>query len=236
MEIKIKFNLEDNSIPLDYRRIFISFIKKSIESYSEKAYASLFEEEENKRKPYTFSIYLPLKKIDGEKIILKDNFVIMNFSISDMYLGVKMFQGFLNFKEKDFNYKDLSLKITEVALKPERQINTNKISIKFESPMVIQKHSYDSDFFFSYLHKGYSDVLKEIIKNQIESMGLDYSLDGFEIIKKRPKKTVVRFYEKQIECSLGEFMLKGDKDLLKWLHVSGMGSKTSSGFGKFKVL
>ena len=45
------------------------------------------------------------------------------------------------------------------------------------------------------------------------------------------KKTVVFHYGNYIECSLGEFVLNGDKAIINYLLQSGIGSRKSAGFG-----
>ena len=50
------------------------------------------------------------------------------------------------------------------------------------------------------------------------------------------KKLIIKFYEKQIECSTGIFALEGDIELLNYLYKAGMGSKHSAGFGMFQIV
>ena len=51
-----------------------------------------------------------------------------------------------------------------------------------------------------------------------------------------PKKVIIKFYEKQIECSAGTFKLEGNKELLNYLYKAGIGSKHSAGFGMFQLI
>ena len=60
--------------------------------------------------------------------------------------------------------------------------------------------------------------------------------DTFEITPIAPKKVIIKFYEKQIETSVGTFNIKGDKRLLEYLYKAGIGSKRSAGFGMFQII
>jgi CRISPR-associated endoribonuclease Cas6 len=50
------------------------------------------------------------------------------------------------------------------------------------------------------------------------------------------KKIIVTHYGIKFPVTIGCFYLKGNPVLLNFLHCSGMGSRTSSGFGHFKVI
>lgn len=61
-------------------------------------------------------------------------------------------------------------------------------------------------------------------------------VDTFRIEPINAKKIVVKYYEKQIECSTGIFKISGDKKLLEYLYKAGMGSNHSAGFGMFQII
>ncbi|MCI8446780.1 MAG: CRISPR-associated endoribonuclease Cas6, partial [Bacilli bacterium] len=62
------------------------------------------------------------------------------------------------------------------------------------------------------------------------------SVDDFDIVPLKNKKTVVKLYHHSMNASLGIFQLKGNPELLDFLWKAGIGSHRSSGFGSFKIL
>ena len=67
-------------------------------------------------------------------------------------------------------------------------------------------------------------------------LGTQQNVNGIKIKPINARKTVVKFYEKNIESSIGEFLLEGSPELLQLLYDCGIGSKRSSGFGLFEVI
>ena len=119
----------------------------------------------------------------------------------------------------------------------EKQIDTEEITIKFMSPLVVRSHSKDKDYYYSYNDEQFKDVLKINIKQQLKITNISEELvDKLEINAIKPKKVIVKFYEKKIETSTGIFKISGDKELLKYLYDAGIGSKRSSGFGMFQII
>lgn len=122
---------------------------------------------------------------------------------------------------------------------PEKNITTNNIKIKFLSPLVVRDRDRKArkDYYHSFSSDQFLEKLKININEQIKKCNFNSDiLDDFNLIPILPKKTVVKFYEKQIECSLGIYMLHGKKELLEYLYKAGIGSKRSSGFGMFQII
>ena len=47
-------------------------------------------------------------------------------------------------------------------------------------------------------------------------------IDTFDIKSNNYKKVIIKFYEKKIECTLGNFNITGDKELLRYLYQAGI--------------
>ena len=119
----------------------------------------------------------------------------------------------------------------------ETQEITDKMQIKFLSPLVVRGRQNQKDYYYSYRHQEFLDILKINIKEQLSITNLSKELvDEISLEAVDTKKTVIKFYEKNIECSLGTFQIEGKKELLKYLYQAGIGSKRSSGFGMFEIL
>ena len=57
MRMKLYFTLENEKMPIDYRRSIISFIKLSLSEYSENEFKKYYNQKDNIIKPYAFSIF-----------------------------------------------------------------------------------------------------------------------------------------------------------------------------------
>ena len=120
---------------------------------------------------------------------------------------------------------------------PEKKIDTEEITIKFMSPLVVRSHLEGKDYYYSYNDKEFKDILKINIKQQLKISDIpEEMVENFDIAPINAKKVIVKFYEKKIETSTGIFKISGDKQLLKYLYDAGMGSKRSSGFGMFQII
>jgi len=93
------------------------------------------------------------------------------------------------------------------------------------------------DYYFSYSADEFEDTVRINIKEQLKITDFPETIvDTFRIEPINAKKIVVKYYEKQIECSTGIFKISGDKKLLEYLYKAGMGSNHSAGFGMFQII
>ena len=60
MRMKLYFTLENERMPIDYRRSIISFIKLSLSEYSENEFKKYYNQKDNIIKPYAFSVFFVL--------------------------------------------------------------------------------------------------------------------------------------------------------------------------------
>lgn len=238
MRYKLSFKLENDIFPIQYHRCILSFIKYSLLNYNEKYYKKLYNEKDNIIKPYTFSVYFNLPKFNFDHIILSSKQFDLYFSVEDYELSIILYNSFNNQMSKNFSINKNSITLYNISLIPEKDV-CNNITIKFMSPLVVRDRNQQErkDYYYAYDHEKFKDILKINIKEQLKITNINIKLvDTFNIDPIKPKKTVVKFYEKQIECSLGIYRLTGDSDLLEYLYKAGIGSKHSSGFGMFTIV
>lgn len=230
------FNLENENISIQYRKSIMSFIKKSLQEYDEEYFKKFYNERDNIIKPYTFAVFFKDSKFNGDNIIVDSKIMELNISTEDYNTGIVLYNSFNHQRNKKFNLNNNSMTLKNIILLPEQEIDTEEITIKFLSPLVVRSRLDNKDYYYSYQNKEFLDTLKLNIKIQLQTSSLPESvLDQFNIEPVNAKKTVVKFYEKQIESSIGTFKLTGNRDLLNYLYKCGMGSKHSAGFGMFEV-
>ena len=110
--------------------------------------------------------------------------------------------------------------------------NNGKIIIPFENNVIaVNENEY------SFENEKFEETLKMNIKEQLKITNIPVeSVETLKITPIKAKKVIIKFYEKQIECSTGSFALEGDIELLNYLYKAGMGSKHSAGFGMFQIV
>ena len=237
MRFSLMFKLEKAEIPIQYRKTIISFIKYSLMEYDEKYYRKFYNNKDNIIKNYSFSVYYKQDSIQGEEVILKDNTLNLNVTVLDYETGIILYNSFNKQRFKKYPLKNNSMELQNISMLAEKEINSDKILIKFLSPLCVRKRQNLKDYYYSYSSKKFQEVLKINIKEQIKITDIpEEFVDNFTIEPIDAKKIVVKFYEKYIECSTGKFEISGDKQLLKYLYQSGMGSKHSAGFGMFQII
>ena len=235
---QITFKFNKKIIPKDYHRFFLKIIKKSLKNYDNKFYKMLYKRGA-KMKPYTFSVYLDIKGFEENNIILKNKKVKMFFSTDKGIFASKFALAFLEMKNQKFKFiNNISAKLLSVEFKELIKTNKNSAIIQIASPLVVQSHSRNNDYFYLYDEKGFIEQLIKIINSQITKLGYKYKkdLDSFDLVPYKPKKTVVKFYEKSIAANRGKFIIQANSELINWLQLIGLGSKRSCGFGKFIIL
>ncbi|MFW5889709.1 MAG: CRISPR-associated endoribonuclease Cas6 [Bacillota bacterium] len=233
MRYTLEFELENNVIPIEYRRAIISFIKKSLELYDNALFKKYYESHEIK--PFTFAVRLTRPKFDTELITLDNSLLEISFSTSESMLGIQAYNAFSLQRNKKFNMRNNNMVLKRVIIQKDLKVNSEDILIKMLSPIVLREHSKNHDFYYSVKHKDFERVWSNQIKYQLERL-LVRDVGGLLIKKVRPQMVVVKHYDQFIESSIGSYVLKGAPHILQTLYDAGMGSKSSAGFGMFEVL
>lgn len=237
MRIKLYFTLENTKISIDYRRSIISFIKLSLSEYSENEFKKYYNQKDNIVKPYAFSVFLGHPQINGQEIILENKRFEMNMTIENYETAITLYNAFNHQKNKKFSINQNSWKLQNIVLIPEKEIKENKIIIKFQAPLCVRKRENKKDYYYSFESEEFAETLKLNIKEQLKITNIAPELvDTFKITPIKAKKVIIKFYEKQIECSTGIFELEGNVELLNYLYKAGIGSKHSAGFGMFQIV
>lgn len=237
MRFKLYLKLENEIMPIDYRRCILSFIKLSLFEYGEEYLKKFYNESENTIKPYTFSVFFKSPKINEDKIIIENKEFEINFSVADYEAAVILLNSFNHQKLKKFSINKNSWTLKNISLLPEKKIAGNSITIKFLSPLCVRSRENNKDYYYSFEHEEVENILKINIKEQLKITDFPETIvDNFKIVPVKAKKVIIKFYEKKMECSTGTFIINGDIELLNYLYQSGIGSRHSAGFGMFQII
>lgn len=219
MRFKLYFTLETPQMPIQYRKGILSYFKSSLSSYNNEYYKKFYNEKDNIIKPYTYSIYFKNPKIEQDQITIEDKKFELNISVADYETGIILYNSFNNQTHKKYPLENNTMTLQKITMLMEKEITTENITIKFQSPLCVRSRQENKDYYYSYNHKEFEETLKINIKQQLKVTNLPETVvDTFKITPVNAKKTVIKFYEKQIECSTGTFNISGDKKLLEYLY------------------
>lgn len=237
MRYKLQFKLENEIIPIQYRKCILSFIKKSLSDYDSEYYNTVYHEKDNAIKPFTFAVFFYQPSFENESIIVKDKNFNMYISFNDINMAIMFYNAFNNQLNKKFSIDCNSFCLKNISMIPEKEISTESLNVKFLSPLVVRDRNNNKDYYYSFGHIKFEEMLKINIREQLKESNLNSELaKSIQIKPIAAKKIVVKFYEKQMECSIGSFKLTGDVEVLNYLYKSGIGSRHSSGFGMFDII
>lgn len=224
MRYQLTFQLNTEEFPLDYRRTIMSYIKNALSKYDETTYQKYYHEKDPIMKPFTFSAYFNSPIFKDETIFVKDKMMKLNLSIQDYNLAITLYNSVNHQRNVSFPITNNVITLKNITMMPEDEITTNQITIKFMSPLVVRERKDKKDWYYSYSEDNkFKEILKQNLKEQLSISQIPLTtLEDFEIKAVQPKKTIIQFYEKKIETSVGTYILKGDKQLLGFLYQCGM--------------
>ena len=234
MKILLQFQLKNNKLPIDYRRVILSFFKKALSEIADgKYYEKYYFKPE--RRNFSFALNLPNPKFSKSEITLGKNEFRITFSTSDKMTGFVFMSAFIKQKGNNFSAPLENVFIlTNISQIGDKTASSSTALVKMLSPLCIREHSRDENknSYYSVASESFEKKANKIIKEQLIESGFDDKrVKGFSIKPLNSKKTVVFHYGNYIECSLGEFVLNGDKAIINYLLQSGIGSRKSAGFG-----
>ena len=202
MRLKLNFDLENEFLPIQYRKSVMSFIKLSLSEYDEQYYKKYYNDKDTIMKPYTFAMFFRSPKFENDRIIVKDKRLVLNISIADYETSVILYNAFNHQKNKKFSLDKNSWILKNINMSLDRKIDTEEITIKFMSPLVVRSRLENKDYYYSYNDEEFKDILKINIKQQLKITDIPINLvDSFDIVAINFKKIIVKFYEKKIETT-----------------------------------
>jgi len=239
MRIEVQFLVTNKEFPLDYRRIFISFLKDCISNCNKGGYMEKYYEP-GREKEYSFAIFFEKPKFSKERIEMESEKVKMVFSTSDKLTGFIFYSAFLDNKNKRFpleNGNEMTLvRVNEVK---QQKVESRHVLFQTASPLCIRWHNpkTNQDYYYSYSNEEFKEVFLHVVKTQLVHAGFSAEyLQGLNIEPISCKKVIVKHYNCNIECTLGKILLEGKQAVLQYLLNAGCGSRKSSGFGMLELI
>ena len=188
MRLLLEFQLEENKIPLEYRKFFLHFIKDSLSNANDGKYYDQFYSGTN-AKNYTFAIFFDKPQFQKNEIILQSNRVKMIFSTSDKMTGFLFYSSFLEQKKKKyFMESGNTIQLLTVRNLREQEIGANQILVKTNAPLVIRNHTREDnkDYYYSFEKEEFIKEAKQSMMRQLIKAG--FSEEIIEEVKLQPVK------------------------------------------------
>lgn len=236
MRFSISFSAGQESIPLDYHRMILSFFKKAFEQSDPEYFAELYKDEVNKMKSYVFSVYFYKPEIMREEIKISDKKFKVFISTYDTRDGIKIFNAFTSMRGNEHGYKGYKIRAEHICLLKEAVIKSDEVIFKTLSPIVIKQHEGDNKktWYHSLDDEEGRVWFMRNLKNQLEIVfgdgkNKDFEEIGFELIKNKMLK--IKHYDIVVNCNHAIFRLRAKPYILDYFYKSGMGANRSRGFG-----
>lgn len=236
MRICLQFNVKDNQLPVDYRRYFVSFIKKALSISNSGKYLKEYYTG-TEQKPFMFTVIMPRAKFDKQKVIFEGNKVKMYFSVTDQNRTSCIFTNcFLKMKYLDFPLPEGNVMcLVNVSKIKEEKITTERALFRTicSSSVLVREHDKETnkDKYYTHEDASYISRLEESIRWQCLKEGFsEKDVEQIKVNEVKGKKVVIKNYNVLVDGVSGTFDISGPKHILNYLYTVGFGARRSFGF------
>lgn len=244
-----------HELPIYYRAIFMSFLKRALSLYNQEYFNRLYwwEDKKNKwQKPFVFAVNLPNMNFQDDTVSFRGD-ILLNLSTSDYEFFVNMYNSLLNNRLYPYPLTDsckIALKRTYLVREPEKF--DSKMTFKTFAPILIEKKEGNKKVSVLPFDEEFEEVFNDVIDFEIRNIrllrgqnrGLQKRLTFRPI---NVQKTVVKHRISDFVETTGKdimfltgfsglFELSGDPEDLKELYQNGIGFRRGQGFGFVEVV
>ncbi len=234
MRFTVTYNLSKDTIPIDYRSGFISLIKKAMETANKDLYKKFYEEDQ-KAKPYTFSVYSPDGFIKNGNEFKVGKTLVFNFSTNSYEIGTYIYNGLMDNETKIFPFfGGNQLKLQKATLLQEPEITSDTVVFKTMSTVLINAVG-KKDWYFIPDDSEFPDAFDTCVAAMVNEL-LETNNTKVIFNRIKTKRQVVKHYGGNMQGFEGIFALSGDREVLQLIHAVGLGVRRSQGFGMLRVM
>lgn len=241
MRFRVKLGLQNESIPKDKNRVILSFLKTAYSKYDKDYYKSLYEENQPKRKSFTFSTYMPQAKFLQDEIIIPSCSFDLEFSSYDNYDSLMFYNSIVGILNKSIDIKGNSITAKNIINLKEKPIFNDYAKFKTLSPISIREHNGDNKK--TWYHSLETEKGKEVFLHNIRVQALEqfgdqtkYDLENLKLSVLKSKEVRVKHYDIVIPANLAIIEIQAKPYLLDYFYKAGVCSQRSSGFGMLDLI
>ncbi len=246
--LRVEIFLEGNNknsiiLPINYNSILQGFIYDNLpDQIAEFIHNNGFKIGKRTFKLFTFSRIIGKFKIENRNILFRNPIKIVVASAYD-----EMIRGLASeLTKRDtilLGGNELRLSSINVEMPP---LIYNQVLIKMLSPITVYSTLLSPDgkkktYYYSPFEEEFSKLIKEnLIRKYTALYGTELTQERF--FKVEPKKVtkkdekIVKYKGTVIRGWMGQYILKGNIELIKLAYYTGLGSKNSQGFGCFEIV
>jgi len=231
MRINFELTLKKNELPVDYRKGFISIIKKALELEDRILLARYYNSKT--QKPFTFSVYFPgLKGKSTNMDFYVGEKAILNFSSNNPDLVIAISNGMRKIKSYPLFYNEVTY--VSSNLYKNVKIKTGKVRFKTTSPFLVNMKGNNLKYLLPG-EEGFNEAfefnLKTIAKNFLGINNFEYKLTPVFW-----RRNLVTHYNQTMSGVKGEFILETKSEVLQLIYDIGFGVRRSQGFGMLEII
>ncbi len=216
-------------VPLDYRRRFISFLKKVL---GEEVFSNM------ETKPYTFAVFFGKGSKVNNGHIEGVPLINFRFSTGDTLVAVRFYNGVLRMKKKGELHPIGSGKFKVEFIKQVEMKNPKGI-FKALSPVVVERMGFENerDRYILPFEEGFIEsLLENTLRRYTTIYGKEPEFRSFHFEPISVKETKIKHYGGILRGFLGKFKVVSDsEEILRFIYNYGLGLRTGQGFGYVEV-
>ncbi len=231
MRLRVSIRNEQRELPLQYRRVFLSLLKKALEQRG-----LLYLLSRKQVRPYVFTVYLGRSmRIHKERGVFQTGETLsLRFSTGDPLLGAEILTGLASLKDRVFQYETYSLVVERVEALPEAHIRTPRVRFRTLGIAVLTdpgKDAHDRDQWFVLPgDRRFSEVFAIRARERYRLiLGSPYN-GPLQISMRRWKADHAHHYE-GVRGFRGTLDVEARPEMLQFLYQYGIGVRTGQGFG-----
>lgn len=231
MRLQVGYNLENQKLPVEYRRGFVSLLKEAIKQANPACFDRYYSRLHT-LKPFTFSLFFPeLTGNEGGDFHVGHK-VILSFSTFSPELIASVYNGLLQIHEYPiFGNK---VRLYNVFLRPRIIIAEDRVQFKTMAPVLVNTKG-NPNWYLLPGEKGFEEGLNFAVREiGWAFLGMPKAAVEFHPIAIRRK--VVRHYNMYMQGFVGIFELRGHPEVLNLIYQVGLGVRRSQGFGMLELV
>lgn len=237
MRFVLNFELKENILPVEYRKVVLSYIKNALTNCNDGKY---FDKYFNgaEQKDYCFTVMLPKSTFKKDYVYLKENKFKIVFSCGEKEkTALILYSAFIAEKDKSYPLaKGNFMTLRSLSFINSDEIKNNRVIFKTSlgSGLCVREHDRvtKKDNYYVFNDDLFREKINFVLKNQLLKAG--FTEEEVNCVKVNPidcKKVAVKHYNFFIAVSIGIFEMQGDYRVLQYLYDVGIGSRKSMGFG-----
>ncbi len=225
-------------IPASYRKNITSLCKEALSGSD--TYTEYYgDPKKNRQKPFTFSVSLPVEKVEKGSLILRGNRMRLYLSACDSLFLNEIYSGLLSLNPEFSAFQPYKMELRNLSLQKPFSITDREMIFRTYSPVLVRDiKNRKGKGFIDFRHENFSDNLFFSVRNLCRNFldkNYELSPEQVEISAFKCRSAIIRNYGGEIGTS-GFFHIKAPPEVLQLIYDAGLGAKRSQGFGMLEVI